>query len=119
MSANLSSPDRVYLGGVRVLLVDNSPYIRAVVTAMLEDYGATVTAVGTADEALEVLERERPEVLLSALAMRDKGGYWLIGKDRGLPAERGGATAAAALTGCTGPEPRASTTRWGFTATVG
>src|SRR2546427_12178592 len=99
MSADPSSPDRVYLGGVRVLLVDHSPYIRAVVTAMLEDYGATVTAVGTADEALEVLERERPEVLLSALAMPDKGGYWLIGKVRGLPPERGGATPAAALTG--------------------
>jgi CheY-like chemotaxis protein len=45
---------------VRVLLVDNSQCIRAVVTAMFEDYGATVTAVATADEALELLERERP-----------------------------------------------------------
>jgi hypothetical protein len=61
MSANRSSPDRVYLGGVRVLLVDSSQSIREVVTAMLEDYGASVTAVGTADEALEVLERERTE----------------------------------------------------------
>jgi CheY-like chemotaxis protein len=114
MSANLSSPDRVYLGGVRVLLVDSSPYIRAVVTAMLEDSGATVTAVATAEEALETLERERPEVLVSALAMPDKGGYWLIGKVRGLPLERGGSTPAAALTGFTGPEHRASILRAGF-----
>jgi CheY-like chemotaxis protein len=114
MSANSSSPDRVYLGGVRVLLVDSSLYIRAVVTSMLEEYGATVTAVATAEEALEVLERERPEVLVSALAMPDKGGYWLIGKVRELPAERGGATPAAALTGFTGPEHRASILRAGF-----
>jgi CheY-like chemotaxis protein len=114
MGAKRSSPDRVYLGGVRVLLVDNSHYIREVVTAMLEDYGASVTAVGTADEALEALERERPEVLLSALAMPDKGGYWLIGKVRGLPPERGGATPAAALTGFTGPAHRASILRAGF-----
>jgi CheY-like chemotaxis protein len=114
MSANSSSPDRVYLGGVRVLLVDSSPYIRTVVSSMLEEYGATVTAVETADEALEVLERERPEVLVSALAMPDKGGYWLIGKVRGLPPERGGATPAAALTGFTGPEHRASILRAGF-----
>ena len=114
MSANLSSPDRVYLGGVRVLLVDSSQSIREVVTAMLEDSGATVTAVGTADEALDTLERERPEVLVSALAMPDKGGYWLIGKVRGLPLERGGATPAAALTGFTGPEHRASILRAGF-----
>jgi CheY-like chemotaxis protein len=81
---------------------------------MLEDSGATVTAVATADEALETLERERPEVLVSALAMPDKGGYWLIGKVRGLPLERGGATPAAALTGFTGPEHRASILRAGF-----
>jgi len=56
-----ASPDRVYLGGVRVLLVDNSQCIRPVVTAMFEDYGATATAVATADEALERLERERPK----------------------------------------------------------
>ena len=114
MSANRSSPDRVYLGGVRVILVDSSQSIRVLVTTMLEDYGASVTAVGTADEALEVLERERPEVLLSALAMPDKGGYWLIGKVRGLPPERGGATPAAALTGFTGPAHRASILRAGF-----
>ena len=112
MSANSSSPDRVYLGGVRVLLVDSSPYIRSVVTAMLEDSGATVTAVATAEEALETLER--PEVLVNALAMLDKGGYWLIGKVRSLALERGGATPAAALTGFTGPEHRASILRAGF-----
>ena len=47
-----------------------------------------VTAVGSADEALEVLMRERPDVLVSALAMPDKGGYWLIGRVRALPPER-------------------------------
>ena len=114
MSASGSSPDRVYLGGVRVLLVDSSQSIRVLVTTMLEDSGASVTAVGTADEALEALERERPEVLISALAMPDKGGHWLIGKVRGLPPERGGATPAAALTGFTGPEHRASILRAGF-----
>ena len=46
--------------------------------------------------------------------MPDKGGYWLIGKVRGLPPERGGATPAAALTGFTGPAHRASILRAGF-----
>jgi CheY-like chemotaxis protein len=85
---------------------------------MLEDYGATVTAVATADEALELLERERPDVLVSALAMPDKGGYWLIGRVRDLPPERrGGATPAAALTGFAGPEHRASILRGGSSTT--
>jgi CheY-like chemotaxis protein len=104
----------VYLGGISVLVVDDCQLVRSTVTAMLEHYGAAVTAVGSADEALEVLERERPDVLVSDLAMPGKGGYWLIGQVRALPPERGGATPAAALTGFTGPEHRASILRAGF-----
>ena len=104
----------VYLGGVSVLLVDDCELIRATVAQMLEHYGATVTAVASADQALEALMRERPDVLVSDLAMPDRGGYWLIGKVRALPPERGGATPAAALTGFTGPEHRASILRAGF-----
>src|SRR6266436_456904 len=104
----------VYLGGVSVLLVDDCEFIRATVAQMLEHYGATVTAVASADEALEALQRERPDVLVSDLTMPDKGGYWLISQVRALPPERGGATPAAALTGFTGPEHRASILRAGF-----
>ena len=114
MKANSPHDDPVYLGGVRVLLVDDCEAVRGTIAEMLEDYGASVTTVGTADEALEVLSRERSDVLVSELAMPDKGGYWLIGQVRALPAERGGATPAAALTGFTGPEHRASILRAGF-----
>jgi CheY-like chemotaxis protein len=73
-----------------------------------------VTAVGSADEALEALERERPNVLVSDLTMPGKGGYWLIGQVRALPSGRGGATPAAALTGLIGPQHRASSLQAGF-----
>ncbi len=106
--------DAPHLHGVRVLVVDDMPYVRDVVTEILERDGATVTAVGTAEEALEVLQRERPTVLLSDLSMPGKGGYWLIGQVRALPPERGGTTPAAALTAYTGPEHRASVLRAGF-----
>src|SRR6266571_3492493 len=106
--------DAPHLHGVRVLLVDDMPYVRDVVTEILERNGAIVTAVGTAEEALEVLQRERPTVLLSDLSMPGKGGYWLIGQVRALPPERGGTTPAAALTAYTGPEHRASVLRAGF-----
>lgn len=104
----------VRLDGVRVLVVDDSPPVRGVVTMMLEAHGAAVMAVGTADEALEVLTRTRPDVLVSDIQMPDKGGYWLIGQVRALPASSGGATPAAALTGLIGPEHRASILRAGF-----
>jgi len=106
--------DRSRLGGVKVLVVDDAPYVLDVVTDILKADGAVVTAVGSAETALQVLQRERPNVLLSDLSMPDKGGYWLIGQVRALPPERGGATPAAALTAYTGPEHRKSVLRAGF-----
>ncbi len=106
--------DRSRLDGVRVLVVDDARNVRHVVAEILKQDGATVTAVGSAEEALAALQRERPDVLLSDLAMPGKGGYWLIGQVRALPAERGGITPAAALTAFTGPEHRASVLRAGF-----
>src|SRR5262245_30557100 len=102
------------LRGVRLLLAGDCKLARASVASMLEHFGAVVTALTSADEALAAVEREHPDVLLSDLAMPDNGGYWLIGKVRALPPERGGATPAAALTGFTGPEHRASVLRAGF-----
>ncbi|HEU4367573.1 MAG TPA: response regulator [Methylomirabilota bacterium] len=106
--------DRPRLDGVRVLVVDDTLHVLQVVTAILEQDGATVTAVSSAEEALAVLQTERPDVLLSDLAMPGLGGYWLIGQVRALPPERGGATPAAALTAFAGPEHRASVLRAGF-----
>ena len=115
----MSSPtlwlnDGPRLDGVRVLVVDDVPAVRDVVTHILSQDGAKVTAVGSAEEALSALQGERPDVLLSDLAMPGKGGYWLIGQVRALPPERGGVTPAAALTAFSGPEHRASVLRAGF-----
>jgi CheY-like chemotaxis protein len=96
------------LDGVRVLVVDDAREVLQIVTDVLAQDGAKVTAVGSAEEALAALQGERPDVLLSDLAMPGKGGYWLIGQVRALPPERGGVTPAAALTGLTGPAHRAS-----------
>ena len=102
------------LDGVRVLVVDDVRAVREIVTEILAHDGAQVTAVGSAEEALDTLQGERPDVLLSDLAMPGKGGYWLIGQVRALPPERGGVTPAAALTAFSGPEHRASVLRAGF-----
>ena len=102
------------LAGVRVLVVDDVPQILTTVRAVLEQHGAAVTAVGSAEDALEALQRERPSVLLSDLSMPGKGGYWLIGQVRALPAERGGATPAAALTAHVGEPHQTSVLRAGF-----
>ena len=113
-TARLNVNNGSRLDGVRVLVVDDMCNVREVVTDILTNGGATVTAVGSAEEALAALQRERPDVLLSDLTMPGKGGYWLIGQVRALPPELGGVTPAAALTAYTGPEHRASVLRAGF-----
>src|SRR5207249_188378 len=106
MSSNSSRED-VFLGGVRVLVVDDSGPVRGLMTEILEHCGATVSTGNSAYEALETLPKERPDVVGSDLEMPNKAGYWRIGQIRGLPPWRGGGTPAAALTGLTGPEERA------------
>jgi CheY-like chemotaxis protein len=102
------------LDGVRVLVVDDHPVVRQVITLLLEDSGAKVTAVPGVPEALEALERERPNVMLSDIQMPGEDGYALIRKVRALPPDRGGRTPAAAVTGWSNPADRARALRAGF-----
>jgi CheY-like chemotaxis protein len=102
------------LPSVRVLVVDDSREIREVLTQVLKWQGATVTAVGTAKDALDLLERLRPDVLLSDLEMPERDGYWLIGQVRALAPDRGGLTPAACITGHADPEDRARILGAGF-----
>ena len=105
--------ERVLLG-VRVLLMEDHPVVREVVTQLLETSGARVTAVPGVPEALEALGRERPNVVLSNMASSGEDGYALIRKIRALPPDRGGETPAAALTGLSTGGDRARVLRAGF-----
>jgi CheY-like chemotaxis protein len=102
------------LDGMRALVVDDSAVIRELLATALEECGAAVTAVGTAEAALHVVVQKRPDILVSDLEMPSKGGYWLIGQVRALSPDQGGVTPAVALTGLVGPEHRASALRAGF-----
>lgn len=86
------------LDGVSVLLVDDAADLRDVTAHLLEDAGARVVVASGAIEALELLEREQPDLLLSDIGMPDIDGYELMRRVRQLPAERGGAIPAAAFT---------------------
>lgn len=102
------------LDGVRVLVVEDGPHVRDLVVDALGLCGARVIAVDSAVEGLVALKRERPDVLVSSLAMPDHDGYWLIRQVRNLPPLDGGNTPAAAFTGCTTREDRLNTLRAGF-----
>jgi CheY-like chemotaxis protein len=86
------------LVGVHVLVVDDDADARELLRTVLEYSGALVSAVGSALEALGILERVTPDVLLSDIAMPEHDGYWLIRAVRALPADAGGGIPAIAMT---------------------
>ncbi len=45
---------------------------------LLENEGAIVTAVNSATQALEFLQTNKPDILISDLVMPDKDGYMLL-----------------------------------------
>ena len=93
------SPD---LSGVRVLVVDDEADSRELIAFMLEQYGASVTAVSSAQLALETLPLVKPDLLVSDIGMPEMDGYMLIRQVRSLPLEQGGLIPAIALTAYAG-----------------
>jgi PAS domain S-box-containing protein len=93
-----SSDEMVDLTGIKVLLVDDEPDARELLTEVLEQCGAIVVATHSADEAVRLIPRERPAVLLSDIGLPGEDGYKLISRVRALPPEDGGNLPAAAIT---------------------
>jgi signal transduction histidine kinase/ActR/RegA family two-component response regulator len=93
-----SSIDFHSLDGLRVLLVDDEPEARQIISTVITRTGAEVQACTCASEALAKLVEWKPDVILSDIAMPDEDGYSFIGKVRSLPRDKGGETPAAALT---------------------
>jgi signal transduction histidine kinase/ActR/RegA family two-component response regulator len=68
------------LAGIRILIVDDDRDMCNALQDLLESYGAEVTTAASAVEALAALERSRPDVLLSDVAMPGENGYDLMRK---------------------------------------
>jgi signal transduction histidine kinase/ActR/RegA family two-component response regulator len=94
------------LQGLRVLVVDDDADTVEVVRELLEISGAEVQVASTVDQALAAISVTRFDVLLSDIGMPVKDGYELIRSVRALPADRGGAIPAAALTSFTQSDHR-------------
>lgn len=86
------------LSGLQVLIVDDEPDVRELLTMVMSEHGAKAIAVESVTEVLKVLETLQPDVLLSDIAMPDQDGYTLIRQLRSLEVERGGLLPAIALT---------------------
>jgi PAS domain S-box-containing protein len=94
------------LSGLRVLVVDDERDTRELVAALLTTCGTEVVSVGSATEALDQMERQRFDLLISDIGMPEMNGYDLIGRIRQLAEEHGGRTPAVALTAYAGIDDR-------------
>ena len=70
------------LDGVRVLVVDDDSDTRQMLKAVLSECQADVITAASAAEAIEEIERRKPDVLVSDLGMPEQDGYELIKKVR-------------------------------------
>jgi signal transduction histidine kinase len=86
------------LDGLKVLVVDDEEDARLLLKDVLSERGASVAEASSAHAGFSELERFRPDVIVSDIAMPGGDGYGLIRAVRKLAAERGGRTPAIALT---------------------
>jgi signal transduction histidine kinase/ActR/RegA family two-component response regulator len=106
------------LDELRILVVDDSADGRALTSLLLTQAGAKVKAVASVREALQMLDAERPDALVSDIGLPDEDGYGLIGQIRQREAEHGGFLPAVALTGYARAEDRERILAAGFQAHV-
>ena len=108
-----ATPDVPRLDGVCVLVVDDEPDSNEMVAVLLASHGAEVRVAASAAQALAILERWRPHVLVSDIGMPEVDGFELIRRVR----ERDDARAhvpAIALTAYARVEDRVRSLTAGF-----
>jgi signal transduction histidine kinase/CheY-like chemotaxis protein len=104
----------VDLSGVRILVVDDDPDTRDMLGRVLTECGAEVERASNSVEALAVVEREPPDLLVCDIGMPNVDGYELLRMIRRLERERGGRLPAIALTALARSEDRTRALRAGF-----
>lgn len=74
--------------GKRILLVEDDPAIRQLVTDLLVDEGYEVTAAEDGREGLDVVAAARPDLILLDKAMPHADGTWFATEYRRIPGAR-------------------------------
>ena len=114
--AAAAAPGLPRLDKLRILVVDDNADGRTLTSLMLTQAGATVKAVATVRDALQAIQMERPDALVSDIGLPDKDGYALIRQIRQDEVALSGALPALALTGYTRAEDRTRVLAAGFQA---
>jgi len=102
------------LQGIRVLIVDDAADTREVLAEILQRCGAQVRVAPSVIDALGLIERDPPDVVLADIEMPEEDGYGLLRKVRALPNDRGGTIPVAALTAYASEQDRTNVLNAGF-----
>lgn len=96
--------DETDLTGIHVVLVDDSPDVRALLNLFLKRAGAKVDAFASAGDALIALREVNPDFIVSDIGMPEVDGYSFMQRYRILEREIGRAPVpSTALTAFTQP----------------
>jgi PAS domain S-box-containing protein len=104
------------LKGIRILVVEDEPDTRDFLDRFLRGYGADVVIARSAAEALSRIAEDNVDIVVSDIGLPDVDGYDLMQRIRKLPANRGGAIPALALTAYARTEDRTRAFRAGYQA---
>jgi PAS domain S-box-containing protein len=102
------------LDGLSVLVVEDEADTRTLVEVVLARAGAAVQAAGSVEEALAMVRRGRPDLIVSDLGMPGEDGYALLRRLRAHEAGCDMETPAIALTAYTSADHRARALSAGY-----
>ncbi len=109
-----TSEEHPDLTGFDILAVDDEPDARELINRILSRCGATVETASSGAEALRLMTRKKPHVLIMDIGMPDEDGYSVIQRVRKLPPAQGGDVPAIALTAFARSEDRRRAILAGF-----
>ena len=102
------------LTNVHVLVVDDDPDTRELLSIVLRDAGALVDAASSAAQGLASIVQRAPDVIIADIGMPHEDGYQFISSVRRLAPHEGGEAAAIALTAYARAEDRERALQAGY-----
>jgi PAS domain S-box-containing protein len=110
----LRAPRAASLTGLRVLVIEDHTDSRELMREVLEGVGATVSAFGTATDALAAIRHVKPSIVIADIGLPDVDGYSLIRQLRSHPSRAIQTLPAIAVTAYAAAADRAAALTAGF-----